>query len=134
MKRSQLLHDCRYKIGKIEDLKALLCFGGRDNSKGGAIEEMPRPPDMTFQRLKELVAQNAPALYMHPRDSFMPCSVEWFMDNSELWLIENHEVWFHAFVRPNISNVQNASIVFLFRSQDSRYAKPPDPGLTHLVR
>ncbi len=30
------------------------------------------------ERLAEVVAQHAPALYMHPRDLFMPSTVEWF--------------------------------------------------------
>ena len=30
------------------------------------------------ERLAEVVAQHAPVLYMHPRDLFMPCTVEWF--------------------------------------------------------
>ena len=39
-----------------------------------------------MEKLKELVAVNAPVLHMHHRDAFMPCSVEFFMANSELWL------------------------------------------------
>ena len=48
---------------------------------------MTEPAKLTLGMLKELVAQHAPVLFMHPRDAFMPCSVEWFMDHSELWLL-----------------------------------------------
>ena len=49
--------------------------------------------EMSMERLKQLVAENAPVLHMHHRDAFMPCSVEFFMANSELWLndSEDHE-------------------------------------------
>lgn len=30
------------------------------------------------ERLLQLVAANAPVFYMHPRDHFMPSSVDWF--------------------------------------------------------
>ena len=53
---------------------------------------MAQPAKLTLGRLKELVAQHAPVLYMHPRDAFMPCSVEWFMDHSELWLLAGEKV------------------------------------------
>ena len=44
------------------------------------------PPSLDMDRVKRLLAENAPELYMHPADRFMPCSVEWFMNHSELWL------------------------------------------------
>lgn len=44
-----------------------------------------------MERLKELVAANAPVLHMHHRDAFMPCSAEFFMANSELWHDEARE-------------------------------------------
>ena len=53
---------------------------------------MAQLPKLTLGRLKEFVAQHAPVLHMHPRDAFMPCSVEWFMDHSELWLLEKENV------------------------------------------
>ena len=39
---------------------------------------------LTLERLKQLVARNAPVLYLQPTDVFMPCSVEFFMEHSEL--------------------------------------------------
>lgn len=48
--------------------------------------------NLTLGGLKQLLAQHAPVLYMHPRDKFMPCSVEWFMDHSELWLRGSEQV------------------------------------------
>lgn len=36
------------------------------------------------ERLLQLIGANAPVFYMHPRDHFMPCSVDWFMHHSEL--------------------------------------------------
>lgn len=53
---------------------------------------MAEPAKLTLGGLKQLVAQHAPVLCMHPRDAFMPCSVEWFMDHSELWLLGEEEV------------------------------------------
>ncbi len=32
-------------------------------------------------RLLELVAANAPVLYLHPADRYMPCSVDWFRES-----------------------------------------------------
>lgn len=67
----------------------------RGSSSRGARHDktlMREQPKLTIGRLKELVAQNAPVLFMHPRDAFMPCSVEWFMDHSELWLWAQDQV------------------------------------------
>lgn len=47
--------------------------------------------ELSLERLKQLVAENAPVLHMHPRDAFMPCSVEFFMTNSELWLNDSDD-------------------------------------------
>ena len=58
----------------------------------GSLAVMAQHRELTLGRLKELVAQHAPVLHMHPRDDFMPCSVEWFMDHSELWLLGDTEV------------------------------------------
>ena len=41
------------------------------------------------QLLKQLIARNTPVLYLHPADSYMPCSVEFFMQNSELCAAEH---------------------------------------------
>jgi hypothetical protein len=47
--------------------------------------------ELSMERLKQLVAENAPVLHLHPRDSFMPCSVEFFMTHSELWLNDSED-------------------------------------------
>ena len=41
------------------------------------------------QLLKQLIARNTPVLYLHPYDSYMPCSVDYFMQNSELCAAES---------------------------------------------
>ena len=35
------------------------------------------------ERLAEVVARHAPVLYMHPRDHFMPSTVEWFSASAQ---------------------------------------------------
>lgn len=37
-----------------------------------------------LDRLCELVARHAPAFHLHHKDAFMPCTVEFFMENSQL--------------------------------------------------
>ena len=39
---------------------------------------------LTLELVKKLVSLNAPILYLHHRDNYMPCSVEYFMAHSEL--------------------------------------------------
>ena len=40
----------------------------------------------TMDQVKNLVALNAPVLYLHPHDIYMPCSAEFFMEHSDLLL------------------------------------------------
>ena len=37
----------------------------------------------------EAVAANAPVFFLHPRERYFPCSVEWFLERAELCITRN---------------------------------------------
>jgi hypothetical protein len=39
-------------------------------------------------KIKGLVAEHTPELHIHPEESFLPCSAEWFVENCALWVQE----------------------------------------------
>lgn len=54
--------------------------------------EPPLPTvDLDIFQLSSIVASNAPVLRMHPRDRFMPCDVDTFLEGSRL--LEKAEAW-----------------------------------------
>ncbi len=36
-----------------------------------------------------MVAANTPVFYLHPRERFFPCTVEWFMQHARLAVMKN---------------------------------------------
>jgi len=36
-----------------------------------------------------VVAANTPVFYLHPRERFFPCTVEWFMQHARLAVMKN---------------------------------------------
>jgi hypothetical protein len=41
------------------------------------------------QELAEVVAANTPVFYLHPRERFYPCTVEWFLQHARLAVMRN---------------------------------------------
>jgi hypothetical protein len=41
------------------------------------------------QELAEVVAANTPVFYLHPRERFFPCTVEWFLQHARLAVMRN---------------------------------------------
>lgn len=39
----------------------------------------------TEDRLRQVIAQYTPALYLHPDERYLPCSVDWYFEKSQLW-------------------------------------------------
>jgi len=37
----------------------------------------------------DAVAANAPVFFLHPRESFFPCTVEWFLQRSQLCVMRS---------------------------------------------
>jgi hypothetical protein len=42
-----------------------------------------------WQELAEVVAANTPVFYLHPRERFFPCTVEWFLQHARLAVMRN---------------------------------------------
>ena len=41
------------------------------------------------QDVLDAVAANAPVFFLHPRESFFPCTVEWFLQRAQLCVMRN---------------------------------------------
>lgn len=39
----------------------------------------------TEDRLRQVIAQYTPVLYLHPDERYLPCSVDWYFERSQLW-------------------------------------------------
>ena len=42
----------------------------------------------TDEKLRQVIAQYTPVLYLHNKERYFPCSVEWYFKRSQLWLVE----------------------------------------------
>lgn len=42
----------------------------------------------TDERLRQVIAQYTPVLYLHEDERYLPCSVDWYIHRSQLWLEE----------------------------------------------
>jgi uncharacterized membrane protein YgcG len=55
------------------------------SSQSGGDAEHPT----TVEELAEVVAANTPVFYLHPRERFYPCTVEWFLQHARLAVMRN---------------------------------------------
>ena len=42
----------------------------------------------TDERLRQVIARYTPMLHLHEEESYLPCSVDWYIQRSQLWLEE----------------------------------------------
>ena len=59
----------------------------------------------TEDRLRQVIAQYTPVLYLHPDERYLPCSVDWYFERSQLWREEPI-----ANVGPYLTNNQHAEL------------------------
>ena len=59
----------------------------------------------TEDRLRQVIAQYTPVLYLHPDERYLPCSVDWYFERSQLWREEPV-----ANVSPYLTNNQHAEL------------------------
>jgi hypothetical protein len=44
--------------------------------------------DEYMEKVRALIADNAPELHLHAEEAFLPCSAEWFLRHCSLWYVE----------------------------------------------
>jgi hypothetical protein len=68
---------------------ALLSNDGGSSSSSSNADGSGSSYPTTVEELAEVVAANTPVFYLHPRERFFPCTVEWFLQHARLAVMKN---------------------------------------------